>query len=557
MNYGSFSFGLILFSICLFCFCITVSPGSVFQGQFILSSGSVTADNILPRITGLSMNIPHSVQAGTYLRLVDIIRNDGTSPSGPFFINYILEDPTGVQDTRTLGTVSVPNLVRGGQKKVNVTFPVPPDLQPGNYQIRRFIYTDPVASYQTGIYLSGAEGMIEIMNYEPYYLTGYTDDQVMEQDTQALKIRSIIKNSHDEFPVETKLSYYLSGLGLISDNPVFIGSTEDLTIQPKTERTIETTLPLPGEIRSGTNYLITAFLPVELLLDDSSLYWISDTPISVSSSSVPIPTTTVVQPVSSSLDPDVMTVKTEYPDIMYIGESVKLTDSVTNIGGATAGIVRVEYLLSSDDAGSDTRHLDYWTIHNLKGGETRTSQVTVGIPGGIRPGIYYLTKKITVTSNPPEKNTANNIWTGNRPVRVEYNPTAKIPDLTHVTTRFPCGNPGEKVEISDTIANIGNACAQDVRIAYYLSPYASFDPATARYLGVWEINSICVGEQKTQTTTVTIPADLTNGAYYWFSVIDPCTYMPYCGDEMPELDKSNNINSGPFYIGPCVFCGCP
>lgn len=557
MNYRSSFFGVILFSICLFCFCITGSPGIDFQGQFVLSSGSVTADTILPRITGLSMNLPQTVQAGTYLRLVDIIRNDGTSTTGPFFITYMLQDPAGIWETRTLGTVSVPNLVRGGQKKVNTTFPVPPDLQPGNYQIRRFIHTDPVASDQTGTYLSGADGTIEITGYDPTYLTGYTDDLVTEQDAQALTIRSIVKNSYDVLPVQTKLSYYLSGSGLISDDPLFIGTSEDLIIQPQSERTIETTLPVPEEIISGTYYLITAFLPVELLPDDSSLYWISEPPISLSSSPVPVSTPAVASPVSSSGDPDVMTVKTEYPDIMYIGESVKLTDSVTNIGGATAGIVRVEYLLSSDDTGSDSRHLDYWTLHNLKGGETRTSQVTIGIPGGVRPGIYYLTKKITVTSSPPEKNTANNFWTGNRPVRVEYNPAAKIPDLTHVTTRFPCGNPGENVEISDTITNIGNACAQDVSVAYYLSPYASFDPATARYLGVWEIHSICVGEQKTQKTIVTIPADLTNGAYYWFSVIDPCTYMSYCGDEMPELDKSNNINSGPFYIGPCVFCGCP
>ncbi|HOW05943.1 hypothetical protein, partial [Methanospirillum hungatei] len=66
----------------------------------------------------------------------------------------------------------------------------------------------------------------------------------------------------------------------------------------------------------------------------------------------------------------------------------------------------------------------------------------------------------------------------------------------------------------------------------------------------------CVGEQQTRTITVSVPADLRNGEYYWFSVIDPCTFMPYCGDEMPELDKSNNINIGRLYIGPCVFCGC-
>ena len=294
-----------------------------------------------------------------------------------------------------------------------------------------------------------------------------------------------------------------------------------------------------------------------MVSDDSSLYWVSEEPISLSVT-IPTQVTSVpdVVPLSSSIEPDIMTVKTDYPDVMYIGESSKITDSITNIGSSTAGIVRVEYLLSSDDDGSDAQHLDWWTLHNLKGGETRTGQVTVGIPGGTRTGIYYLTKKITVTSSPPEKNTANNFWTGNRPVRIEYNPAARIPDLTHVTTKFPCAQPGDTVEITDTITNIGNACADHVQVAYYLSPYASFDPSTARYLGVWDVSRICVGEQQTRTITVSVPADLRNGEYYWFSVIDPCTFMPYCGDEMPELDKSNNINIGRLYIGPCVFCGC-
>jgi hypothetical protein len=93
---------------------------------------------------------------------------------------------------------------------------------------------------------------------------------------------------------------------------------------------------------------------------------------------------------------------------------------------------------------------------------------------------------------------------------------------------------GENVEISDTSTNIGNACAQDVSVAYYLSPYASFDPATARYLGVWEYTAY-VSENKRHKNNRYHTCRSYNGAYYWFSVIDPCTYMSYCGDEMPEL----------------------
>lgn len=555
MNHRLRIFCFMIISLCFlssFSFIPTIS-GNLEKLSF--SSGGVQADDsIVPDIAGISMTLPESVQAGTYLRVVDVIRNQGSLSSGPFSIGYILEDSSGVQTEKILGTVSIQNLVRGGQKKINTTFPVPSDLEPGFYQMNRLINPDGAISDDSRIYIPGGLKSVQILG-EGEGLTGYTDDLVLD-DVGTLVVRSTIANAAGH-PIETKLSYYLSQSGLISDDLIFIGETDNLIISGDDEIITDSTFSLPEDITGGEYFLISSFLPLELISEDSSLYWISGDPVSLSET-IPEEVTYIptIEPVPSSVEPDIMTVKTDYPDVMYIGEGSKIIDSITNIGGSTAGIVRVEYRLSSDDTGSDTKHLDWWTIHNLKGGETRTEQITVGIPGGTRTGIYYLTKKITVTSSPPEKNTANNFWTGNRPVRVEYNPAARIPDLTHVTTKFPCGNPGENVDITDTITNVGNACANHVSVAYYLSPYASFDSSTARYLGVWDINSICVGEQLTNTITVPVPADLRNGEYYWFSVIDPCSFMSYCGDEMPELDKSNNINIGRLYIGPCVFCGC-
>ena len=253
--------------------------------------------------------------------------------------------------------------------------------------------------------------------------------------------------------------------------------------------------------------------------------------------------------------PDIVTLNTEYPDLLYIGESFQISDSVMNIGDSAAGIVRNEYFIGSKADGSDGRHLGWWVIQNLKSGEKRSSRETLSIPDQIKTGTYYLTKKITVTSNPPELNKANNFWRGERPVRVEYDKNSRISDLTHISTKFPCINPGSSGDIVDTITNIGNSCAEDTSVAYYISPYKDFDPSVALYLGVWKINKICVGEQITHITHITIP-ELSNGEYYWFSVIDPCSFISNCGYEMPELDKSNNIISEIGIAGPCVFCNC-
>jgi len=257
----------------------------------------------------------------------------------------------------------------------------------------------------------------------------------------------------------------------------------------------------------------------------------------------------------SVVGPDVVTEKTDYPELIYIGKSFQITDSIKNIGGSDAGIVRIEYFLTTDPDRSDGKHLGWIVFQNLKAGETQKSTKNLGIPDNVRPGMYYLTKKITVTSSVPESDKSNNFWSGESPVIVQYDPSAKIPDLTHISTKFPCINPGSSGDIVDTVTNIGNACAEDVSVAYYISSDQNFNPGNARYLGVWKINNICVGEQITHTTHVAIP-DLKNGEYYWFAVIDPCAFITSCSQEMPELDKSNNIMSAKGTVGPCVFCNC-
>lgn len=195
-------------------------------------------------------------------------------------------------------------------------------------------------------------------------------------------------------------------------------------------------------------------------------------------------------------------------------------------------------------------------MFDLMPGESRNKQVSLGVPTNVRPGVYFLVKQIKTTSNPPEAETANNLWISNTPMTIRYDPSAPIPDLTHVKTKFPCGQPGNTVEITDTITNTGNACSGPFVVAYYFSPYAKFDGGTAQLLGQWNVDQICVGEQKTNTVRVTIPKDITNGEYYFYSVIDPCSFISECNGGLPELDKSNNINAGTLTIGPCVFCGC-
>jgi hypothetical protein len=250
---------------------------------------------------------------------------------------------------------------------------------------------------------------------------------------------------------------------------------------------------------------------------------------------------------------DVAALDTEIPSEAFIGDSLKIVEKVQNIGNTVANIVRIEYSLSSSSDGTNGHHLGWWTTMGMAPDEIISEPKLLSIPSDMHPGLYYLTKKIEVTAVPADKNSANNWWVSNIPINIRYNPADPIPDLTQVKTIWPCAQPGETVQITDTITNIGKGCAEHVAVAYYLSPYTQFDPGTAVLLGHWWIDSLCSLEQKTNNISVTIPSDLKNGEYYFYSIIDPCSFLSEC-DGTPELDKSNNINPGRLIIGPSVFC---
>lgn len=521
------------------------------------------ASGALPDEIGLAsirMVVQESAPAGTYLRIIDTIRNQAESYVDDQIISYWLISDSTHDEEFEIGAISLDGLIPGGQKTINITVPVPPDIKPGTYWVMGNILP---AGSEPGISgsIHSSESPVTILPYGQYFI-GIEDTSINEfirGDEGPVTLTAI--NTNTTIPLSTKIHIYLSKTGNIEDEYVIIAESEDMFLTPGEERRISIFPNIPDTLSDGKYYLIYSFLPLDLVTSHSSgALWVSSQQVTISSVSEPviIPSIipTIVPDIPVSPEPDLLSVRTDYPDTLFIGDSYTITDSVQNIGGSAAGIVRVEYKLSPNPDGSDGRYVGRWSVQNVKPNEIRSSKVILSAPDRFRPGIYYLTKEIIVISSPPEKNTGNNYWTGNRPIIAQYSPSALIPDLTHVKTIFPCANPGDSVEITDTITNIGNACAQDVSVAYYISPYMQFDPASAHYLGVWKISKICVGEQQTNTITVTVPSSLRNGEYYWFSVIDPCSFMGYCLDEIPEFDKSNNINIGRLTIGPCVFCRC-
>ncbi len=509
-------------------------------------------------ISGTRIIAPTSLSTGSSDELQDFIRNSGSESAGPFDIQYFLSADQKMDDRILIGTWHVDGLKAGAQKYGNTTFTIPSKTKAGTYYLIRWI--DPMRSVQ------GEDSSNNIqLSKSPIVVTNDRTSGIEGIGT----IVSSSASAGNDVPVTVIVNHTTTDTGSPGSVRLFLStqSRPDSSLIPagtvaipefsgEGEQEIPGTMNVPADIGAGSYYLFTSFVPVDQMTGEGSptTFWFNEDPIRItqsSGSSINSGTT----PVARESGPDVLTLDTEQPSEAFIGDSLTVTDSVKNIGGAEANIVRIEYLLSPNIDGTNGRHLGWRTVMSLQPDQTSSEQKLLGVSSDIKAGLYYLTKKITVTSAVQEKNTLNNMWVSNQPINIRYNPASPIPDLTHIRTVWPKAQPGQTVPITDTITNVGKGCAKDVAVAYYLSPYQKFDVATASYLGVWRLDSICPLEQKTNTTQVTIPSDLTNGEYFLYSVIDPCSFMTDCDEGMPELDKSNNINVGTLYIGPCVFCG--
>ncbi|MDD1728935.1 MAG: hypothetical protein LUQ50_07680 [Methanospirillum sp.] len=523
-----------------------------------LLSGMVAAEQGVD-IIGTRIVVPSSLYTGVSDEVQDFIRNDGSDQAGPFAIQYYLSrDPDQIEGQILIGTWKIDGLKPGARKYGNTTITVPSGTDPGEYYLFRWIdQAGAVAGEQSSNNIQRSQSTIHVITGKTGTYEGIgTIIQATGTAGSQIPVTVVINQTVPK-EEESGLIYLFLSQGTMPDSSLISLGTVSIPQSPSPgEHEVLGAVSVPPDTAEGTYYVFTSFLPAEQVRGEGTpvSFWYNEDPIQITRATGVVSSEEKGQDLQKQKEPDVVLIENEQPDEAFIGDTFTITDSIKNVGGAEANIAKVEYLLSPDSDGTKGTHLAWRTVLSLKPDQTSTEQKQLGVPSYFKSGLFYLAKKIAVTAAIPEKDSDNNWWVSSKPIHIRYNPASPIPDLTHIRTVWPHIIPGESGSITDTITNIGHGCAHDVAIAYYLSPYQEFEMATAHYLGVWRLDSICPLEQKTNSTPVMIPTDLAPGEYYLYSVIDPCSFMPECGEEMPELEKSNNMNIGKIMIGPCAFC---
>ena len=345
----------------------------------------------------------------------------------------------------------------------------------------------------------------------------------------------------------------------LTTGSIYIGEHRVSQLAPASEQRAAIALIIPSDIPEGYYYIVRSEGGVSYGASASTVF-ISGrisppVPVKPTITATSAPSIVINDPVPSSPAPKGISFPPlQAPIEVYIEEGFRINDAIHNGDSTTAKLIDVSYSLIRDPNTLKGKQVGSWKVLNLKPGETKYNDKMVS-GSGLAPGYYYLMREAKLVGS-SELTLLEPKMISLEPILARYNPLGAYPDLTQIKTEFPSRSPpGSTVDITDIITNVGNTCARDVAVAYYASPYPTFDPAGALLLGHTTIDLICPGDQITIVTPVTVP-QITSGAYYLYSVIDPCTFIvDSCAYIYPELRKDNNINGGTIKAGGHCFTG--
>lgn len=367
-----------------------------------------------------------------------------------------------------------------------------------------------------------------------------------------ISISDRLINNGDTDATTFVVTYYLTPDRRLSDASTRIGSQKIFGLPKGDELIANVDVDLPKNLKPGLYYFFKYIdeegaLPYEYKKNN---IWYNKEPIEI----IPAeeqknPEIPIIPETTPKIPSTITLTDVAYEPVAFIGEAFVPAGTLYNGLNSMVPVIQVSYYLSKNKGGVPKgQHLGDWKEMQVKPGETRSIEKVLPIPENTIPGYYYIAATIEAIG---VSGFRGNSWVSPEPIQVKYSPDAPFPDLTHIRFDIPdCANPGGDITVTDTISNIGNTCADNVVVEYYLSFVSEFDQ-TALLIGQWNAGSLCPGEQMTETLTLPISDSNPLGMYYILAVIDPCD-DPCVG--IPELDEENNIIMRSIELCRCVFC---
>jgi subtilase family serine protease len=306
----------------------------------------------------------------------------------------------------------------------------------------------------------------------------------------------------------TLTQYFLSLNTALDAADVLLGSRSIPALAPGASNSGSVAITLPTGTATGVWYLIAKADGNDSLPESSETN-------NITSRSIQIGVDLVVYTLSG-------------PSGANAGQSINVSDTTRNQGGAAAPASVTQFFLSSNSTldAADVA-LGSRPLSALAAGASSTGATTLTIPAGTATGYWYLLAKADAQGELPEVSESNNViaW-----------PVSVGPDLILWSLTAPASAPaGQAITVSDISRNQGGGDAAASATQFFLSRDTMLDAADIP-LGGRALEPLAGGAASTGSTVLTIPRETLTGGWYIIAKAD-------AGAAVVEISEVNNTTS--------------
>ena len=492
----------------------------------VASAGTVQVG--LPDLieTGVS-NPPATAVVGTVFSVTDTVQNVGAVTAGGSITRYYLslDSVKNAGDVLLTGTRGVATLSGGATSTGTVNVVIPSGTPSGTYVL--LACADDLSAVaesneanncvaSTSTVQVGAPPAPDLVQ------TSVSNPPATAVVGTAFSVTDTAQNTGGATAGASTTRYYLSLDTVKSASDVLLTGTRAVpALSAGVSSTGATSVTIPGPTAVGTYFVLAC-------ADDLGAVTESNEGNNCVASAG---TVQVTVPAVADL---VQTSVSNPPATAAAGASFSVTDTVQNIGTATAGASTTRYYLSLDSlkSASDILLTGSRSVGTLDAGVTSTGSATVTIPGGTAAGTYVLLACGDDLGAVTESNEANNCVGSSGTVQIG---AANGVDLVETTVSNPPAAvlPGAFFSVTDTARNVGALTAGGTTTRYYLSLDTVKNAGDLLLTGTRGVPSLAPGAISTGTVNVVVPATTPLATYF----------MLACADDLAAVTESDETNN--------------
>ena len=456
---------------------------------------------------GIKATTPTATEAGTVPGVFTVTRKGNTTDE--LTVTYTVAGAAiaGSDYEPLTGTLTIP---AGAATATIVVTPIDDPI--AEHPETVVVTLDPAPDYL----LSPSQATITILSEDPFpdLVIGSLGAPANAGAGSTITVTDTTLNSGGGPAGASTTRFYLSTNGLLDAADVQLASRAVPALAPGASHASSTGVTIPEGTAAGIYYLI-ASADADNVVDET---------LDVNNA-----TSRTIQ-VGSDLTIASVTV----PGDAGAGQLVTLGDTTRNIGGGAVVATTTSYFLSSNaalDAGDVL--LGSRAVPALAAGASHSGSVSVTVPAGTLPGLYYVLAKADGADAVSETSESNN--TAYALMRVG-------PDLAISVLTVPgAAGAGTTITVTETTRNLGGGTAAASTTRFYLSSDAQLDVADLA-LGSRAIPALAAGASNSASTSVTIPAGLAAGTYYLIAGAD-------ADNAVAEFQEGNNTFSRTLQVG--------